>query len=260
MPDEEQKGTKFYLAFLDSNPRPDEMAINAINDGASKIIILPVFITESTHTEAGKELVTSIHPEKYGIQVSYTGALWSSDSLQNVFVERANEMVAKINRSEVGILLVGHGQPTEWETLYPDQNKQEDQYREAIREKLIINGYKPENVVLGWMEFQEPSITKTVHKLAERGMKKILVFAVSLSADSIHSDVEIPAAVSAAKLPKDVLIQYIGQYGDHPLAIQAMKEKIMLCGLSVKLIDQTGHNSNQWTGKRPIKGSSGEEN
>ncbi len=226
MPDEEVKGTKFYLAFLDSNPRPDEMAINAINDGASKIIILPVFITESTHTEAGKEMVASIHPEKYGIQVSYTGALWSSDSLQNVFVERANEMVVNINHSEVGILLVGHGQPTEWETLYPDQNKQEDQYRNAIREKLIMNGYKPEHVVLGWMEFQKPSITEIVHTLAERGVKKILVFAVSLSADSIHSDVEIPAAVLEAKLPDDVLIEYIGQYGDHPLAIQAMKEKI----------------------------------
>ncbi len=229
MPEEVEKGTKFYLAFLDSNPRPDEMAIRAINAGASRIIILPVFITESTHTEAGKEMVASIEPEKNGVQTCYTGALWDSESLQNVFVERANEMLDGVDKSKVGILLVGHGQPTEWEAIYPAQNKQESQYREAIREKLIANGYLPEHVILGWMEFQEPTITTSAQALAGRSVEKILVFAVSLSADSIHSDVDVPLAVEEAKLPKNIKVEFVGQYGDHPLAIQAMKEKIVRC-------------------------------
>jgi len=110
MPDETAAGTRFYLAFLDSDPRPDEMTIRATNDGASKIIILPVFITESTHTEAGKEMVASVEPEKYGVQTCYTGALWDSEALQQVFVERANEMFNGSDKSKVGILLVGHGQ------------------------------------------------------------------------------------------------------------------------------------------------------
>jgi sirohydrochlorin ferrochelatase len=229
MPEEEANGTKFYLAFLDSDPRPDEMTINAINDGASKIIILPVFITESTHTAAGQEMVASVQPEKYNIQVIYTGALWNSESLQNVFVERANEMISGLEKSKVGILLVGHGQPTEWEKIYPAQNQQENQYREAIRGKLIADGFSPENVALGWMEFQKPTITESVKELSGRGVEKILVFSVSLSADSIHSDIEVPAAIKEAKLPTDVTISYVGQYGDHPLAIKAMIEKISSC-------------------------------
>lgn len=222
-------GTKFYLAFLDSNPRPDEMAIRAINDGASKIIILPVFITESTHTVAGQEMVTSINPESFGVQVCYTGALWDSQPLQTSFIQRANEMIGDMDKSKVGILLVGHGQPTEWENIYPEQNKQESLYRDAIRQKLIADGYLPDEVVLGWMEFQEPSITKSITELSGRGLEKILVLAASLSADSIHSDVEVPAAVAEANLPKDIQVEYVGQYGDHPLAIQAMKEKIAKC-------------------------------
>ena len=229
MPEEEANGTKFYLAFLDSDPRPDEMAINAINDGASKIIILPVFITESTHTAAGQAMVASVQPEKYNIQVIYTGALWNSESLQNVFVERANEMTSGLEKTEVGILLVGHGQPTEWEKIYPAQNQQENQYREAIREKLIADGFSPENIALGWMEFQNPTITESVKELSGRGLEKILVFSVSLSADSIHSDIEVPAAIREAKLPADIAIAYVGQYGDHPLAIKAMIEKISSC-------------------------------
>ena len=229
LPEEEAKESKFYLAFLDSNPRPDEMAIRAINDGASKIIILPVFITESTHTLAGQEMVASINPESFGVQVCYTGALWDSQPLQTSFVQRANEMIGDMDKSKVGILLVGHGQPTEWENIYPEQNKQESLYRDAIREKLIADGYLPNHVVLGWMEFQEPSIAKSIKELSGRSLEKILVLAVSLSADSIHSDVEVPAAVAEANLPQDIRVEYIGQYGDHPLAIQAMKEKIAKC-------------------------------
>jgi hypothetical protein len=61
------------------------MAIRAVNSGASKIIILPVFITESTHTVAGQEMVASINPESFGVQVCYTGALWDSQPVLATF-------------------------------------------------------------------------------------------------------------------------------------------------------------------------------
>ena len=226
MPEAEANGTRFYLAFLDSAPHPDEVAIQAINDGASKIIVLPIFITESTHTIAGQEMVASVQPEQYGIEVSYTGALGNSEFLQQVFVARANELSIDLNKSDVGILLVGHGQPTEWENLYPEQNQQETQYRDGIRNKLIADGFTSENIVLGWMSFQEPSILESAQALAENGVQKILVFSVSLSAEAIHSLVDVPKDVEAAELPAEIAIEYIGQYGDHPLAIQAMVEKI----------------------------------
>lgn len=226
MPEAEANGTRFYLAFLDSEPHPDQMAIQAINDGASKIIILPIFVTESTHTIAGQEMIASVEPEKYGVQTSYTGALGDSDLLQSVFADRAIELSFGYDKSEIGILLVGHGQPDEWEELYPEQNLQEDQYRQGIKEKLIDAGFSAQNVVSGWMSFQEPSITQSAKVLAENNVKKILVFSVSLSADAIHSEVDAPKGVDDADLPDEIKIEYIGQYGDHPFAIQAMIEKI----------------------------------
>jgi protoheme ferro-lyase len=156
MPGAVANGTRFYLAFLDSPPHPEEMAIKAINEGASKIILLPVFTTESTHTIAGREMVESVNPEQYGVEVIYSGALGTSDLLQNVFVARANELSYGLNKSDLGILLVGHGQPAEWEAIYPEQNLQESQYREGIRDKLIADGYSSDKVLLGWMSFQDP--------------------------------------------------------------------------------------------------------
>ena len=222
----EEESTRFYLAFLDSEPHPDQMAAKAINEGASRIIILPVFITESTHTLAGQEMVYSVEPEKYGVEIDYTGALGNSDLLHEVFVNRANELSFGFQKTDIGIILVGHGQPDEWEELYPEQNLQEDQYRGFIREKLLAADFLPENVVSGWMSFQEPTITQSAKNLVENNVKKILVFSVSLSADSIHSEVDVPKAIRSANLPEGIQIEYIGQYVDHPLAIEALIQKI----------------------------------
>ena len=44
--------TQFYVSFLDDNPRPDAAVVQALNDGASRIIISEVFLTISNHTAA----------------------------------------------------------------------------------------------------------------------------------------------------------------------------------------------------------------
>jgi hypothetical protein len=36
----------------------------------------------------------------------------------------------------------------------------------------------------------------------------------------------VPKAIRDANLPEGIQIEYIGQYGDHPLAIQALIQKI----------------------------------
>ena len=135
-------------------------------------------------------------------------------------------MSVNYNKADVGILLVGHGQPDEWEALYPEQNFQESQYRDAIRNKLITAGFSSDNVVLGWMSFQDPSITESAILLESKDIDLILVFSVSLSALSIHSEVDVPKAIAEANMASAIEVMYVGQYGDHPLAIQSMVEKI----------------------------------
>ncbi len=79
------------------------------------------------------------------------------------------------------------------------------------------------------MQFQEPSITDSARAWAAVGAERILVLAVSLSADSIQRDVDVPHAVDAAVLPADLTVQDVGQYGDHPLAVRGTAEKVRTC-------------------------------
>ena len=108
--------TKFYLSFLDDNPRPDAAAIQALNEGASKIIVSEVFTTISNHTAEGEDQIRELDIEEtFGIPVEYTGPLYDSHTLKTMFVHRANANIGDTDKSKVGILLIGHGQPDEWD-------------------------------------------------------------------------------------------------------------------------------------------------
>ena len=57
---------RFYLSFLDDNPRPDAAVIQALNDGAGHIVVSEVFLTISSHTFEGEELIREVGVEEYG--------------------------------------------------------------------------------------------------------------------------------------------------------------------------------------------------
>jgi protoheme ferro-lyase len=225
------------LAFLDSAPRPDEALIHALNDGVSRVIVMPVFVTVSSHTQAGEEMIAAVNPEKYGAKVCYASPLWDSQPLQQSFVERANTSRGQTDKVKTGVLLIGHGQPAGWDILYPTQTEQENLFREAIKAKLVADGYSPQNIVLSWMEFKTPLIEDGLHEMAANGVEKIIVFSTSISAKSIHSDIQVPHAIAAAKLPANITVLDLGAWGDpdNPLLLAAIREKIAGCALEATL-------------------------
>ena len=108
---------------------------------------------------------------------------------------RANEHLNGTDKSKVGILLVGHGQPEDWDKIYPTQTEQEILFRRSIINRLAADGYTEENISLAWMEFKQPEIGEVARELAGRGVEKLFVFATSISASSLHSLYDIPEAV-----------------------------------------------------------------
>lgn len=221
--------TRFYMAFLDSDPRPDESVIRALNEGANKVTFATVFVTVSSHTKAGQDMVKELDLDRYGVPICFSEPLWKSETLQNMFVARANEHLNGTDKSKVGILLVGHGQPEDWDQVYPTQTEQEILFRQSIIERLTMNGYLRENISLAWMEFKEPEIGEIARELAGQGIEKLFVFATSISASSLHSLYDIPEAVINAGLPAGVEVVNLGAWDDDPIVIRAIKEQLKTC-------------------------------
>ncbi|MHB8135375.1 MAG: hypothetical protein ACYDH1_14275 [Anaerolineaceae bacterium] len=222
---------RFFLAFLDSNPRPDEMVIKAINEGADRIILLPIFITISSHTLAGQEMVAALDPEKYGVIVKMAEPLWNSSILREHFIKKAEVARGNTDRDQIGILLVGHGQPKAWDGIYPTQTEQENLYRDGIKQTFVSQGYKDENIFSAWMSFKNPSIEEGLHALTRNNISKILVFSASISAASLHSEIDVPNAIKKAKISRSIQVINMGAFGDplDPLVINAIRERILSC-------------------------------
>ena len=51
-------------------------------------------------------------------------------------------------------------------------------------------------------------------------------YAAAISADAMHSQYDVPALVSKAKVPAGFPLINLGAWNDDPIVIQAIKEKI----------------------------------
>jgi protoheme ferro-lyase len=234
--------TRFYYSFLDDNPRPDAAVIQALNEGASRIVVSEVFLTISNHTAEGKDLIEALHvKERFGVPLVFTGPLYDSETLQSVFVQKANAHIGDTAKSEVGILLVGHGQPDEWDVEWATETEQEIGFRRAVLQLLEEDGYRPENLGLAWMEFKKPQPAEKIEEWLGSGVKKVLYFSAAISADALHSQWDVPTLVNKSRVPEGFPLINLGAWNDDRIVIQAIKEKIdaQLEGLETAL--PTGH-------------------
>jgi sirohydrochlorin ferrochelatase len=218
--------TRFYLSFLDDDPRPDAAVVQALNEGASRIIVAEVFLTISNHTAEGKALIEHLNLEGLGVPIFYSGPLYNSKTLQRMFVQRANAHIGNTDKSRVGILLVGHGQPAQWDEKWPTETEQELGFRKDILELLEGDGYDHDNLALAWMEFRQPKPAVKIEEFSGNGVEKVLYFSAAISADAIHSQHDVPALVNQARVPVGFPLINLGAWNNDPLVIQAIKEKI----------------------------------
>jgi sirohydrochlorin ferrochelatase len=75
------------------------------------------------------------------------------------------------------------------------------------------------------MSFKHPTPTEKIDEMARRGVRKAFFFSSAISAEGIHSQVDIPELVEKAKAAKGMEIVDLGAWNDHPMVIAAIKER-----------------------------------
>jgi protoheme ferro-lyase len=218
--------TRFYYSFLDDNPRPDAAFIQALNDGASRIVVAEVFVSDSNHTLEGKHLIQEVGADDLGVPVIYTGPMYDSETLYSMFVERLRVNVNDMDKSKVGVLLVGHGQPDEWDREFATETEHELLFRNRVLDRLEQAGFPRQNLSLAWMEFKEPKPAPKIEEFASQGIEKIYYFSAAISADALHSQWDVPHLISKARNSKKIPTVNLGAWNDDPIVVRAIKEKV----------------------------------
>ena len=224
---EGDRSTRFYPAFLDDDPAPDEATVRALNEGASRIIVAEVFLTISNHTAQGQELIRRLQvAEKMNVTINFTGPLFDSHTLKCMFVQRANATIGSTPKSKVGILLVGHGQPDEWDRRWPTETAQELSFRQDVLDLLEADGYRRANMSMAWAAFKQPAPKDVIPQFLKNSIEKLLFFPAAISGDAIISQYDIPKLIHEVSFQEGFPVINMGAWNDDPLVIQAIKEKI----------------------------------
>jgi protoheme ferro-lyase len=167
-----------------------------------------------------------IDPEAYGASLQFVGPMWDSEFLYQMFVERVEANRGDTSKDRTGVLLVAHGQPEEWDKIWPLQTEQEMLFGDHILDRLNAKGYPRENLAKAWMSFKQPKPASVVEEMHAQGIEKLLFMSYTISAAGMHSQYDIPDLVYEADVPDDFAIVDLGAWGNDPLAILALKEKI----------------------------------
>jgi sirohydrochlorin ferrochelatase len=219
--------TRFYLCFLDDEPRPDAAVIQALNDGADRIVVANVFLTISNHTAEGQHLIMDLEAEeKFGVEIVYTDPLWDSEILRSVFIEKVYDRMGDLPKEKVAIALVGHGQPDEWDVEWETETNQEAAFRQEIIELFVREGFKRENLGSAWMEFKSPKPAELMEDFVRNGVSTIYYFSAAISADAIHSQADVPHLVNEFDFPSGIETVNLGAWNNHPSVIKAIKERV----------------------------------
>jgi sirohydrochlorin ferrochelatase len=218
--------TRFYLCFLDDEPRPDAAVIQALNDGAGRIIVANVFLTISNHTAEGQNLIREVEAEeKLDVEIVFTDPLWDSETLLSVFPEKVYAKMGDMPKEKVAIALVGHGQPDEWDVEWATETEQESAFREEIMELFVKEGFKRENLGSAWMEFKSPKPAELMGDFVKNNVSTIYYFSTAISADAIHSQADVPHLVNEYSFPSGIERINLGAWNNHPTVIKAIKER-----------------------------------
>lgn len=221
--------TRFYISYLESAPHPDAAVIKALNEGASHIILCNIFLTISNHTQEAIDMINSLELDSYGVGIKYTRPLYDSDTLMQLYTDEVEKNTLGRDRKKTGVILVGHGQPEEWDKEFYTETQQETAFRLQILKKLELQGFDPQNLLLAWMEFRKPEPSEAVRELINNDVDKIFYFSTIIGSESIHAKYDVPALMQKIKIPDPVTLKQLTAFREKTSIVKALAERIDEC-------------------------------
>lgn len=215
----------WYLSFLDADPPLRDAVARACAEGATRIVFLTVFLTDSDHTAEADDMDEGMGLTEAGIEIRRTSVLWNDPRLARMIADKIVRAAESRDRSTVGVMLVGHGQPHEWDLVHPTETEQEQAFRVAIRDLLIADGFREDLVSDAWMSFREPRVPARVRELADRGATTVIGVPVTISADSLHSLYDTPELVRKGARGTSLEVIDIGGWNTEPLLVEILAER-----------------------------------
>lgn len=203
-------------AWLQGTPRLSDAVLVAADAGSDSLVIVHAGVAETmeyerARREADRQAVLS------GVRLSYASPLWSEKPLARLVCDRVLQSLGEDVREEDGAMLVGLGQPWQWDRARPSTGEHETFFLQRVRSMLVSAGLEESHVRPAWLDWQDPGVTEVVRHLAALGCTRIVAVPATVPADTLETLIDLPAAIEQAALDPSTELTILPAWGNDPV-------------------------------------------
>jgi protoheme ferro-lyase len=228
----ESHASPIVVAWSDGGPSLKERVLACIALGAREVVVVTLGADGSyPFREAVSDLETALEAGSARATVGFATSIWHSDALAARLVERILETTLDAHPDEVGVVLVGEGQPEAWEAFDQSWRERENYFNQRVRLLLTEHGVREQHVRTAWLEWQTPDVTEAVRHLAALGSTRIVVAPSTIPCATLSTAIDLAHMVASARVKDDVHTVILPPWGDDPAfasaAVDALRHAIV---------------------------------
>jgi protoheme ferro-lyase len=199
--------------------------LDAVEAGYRTVVVSALAVAESAHQSSAKQRTDALRLEALGVRILYAEGLGTADRLVEMLRDRVLATVA--DKSDTGVVLVGHGQPEARAKRYPRFDEEETAFLSRVRMSLIGSGVLERSIRVAWAEWRSPDVTSAVRHLAALGCRRVIVLPGAFAVDTIGTRLDLEMAVRQARVEDSVSVVTLPAWSDDEAVIGEMADRVI---------------------------------
>ncbi len=175
-------------------------AIAAHRRGTTRLVLVTLGADVSRDVERVRDAIEALHPSRAGMRIVSAPSIWHSSKLATRLVQRIRAAAVDAPLTEVGVVLVGAGEPPTWAATHPAWSERENYFAQRVRMLLSEEGLDERRVRTAWLEWQLPDVTEAVRHLAAIGCTRIIVAPGMIALPTLGTSIDLVHAVRLARV------------------------------------------------------------
>lgn len=212
------------VAWLDPPDRLDAQVAAAAADGYHRIAVVPLGIADSMHLDRAKVAVDTLALTNRGVSVAYAAPLWGDSAIAGAVADPVLAAAPPLDRATTGVVLVGHGQPWQWDRTHPAGSEQETYFAQRVRALLLEEGFGPGMVRMAWLDWQDQGVSEAVRHLVAFGCRRVIVVPAAMPVETLGTLIDLRGAAEEATAGTHVALDVLPTWGDQPAVIAALAD------------------------------------
>lgn len=218
---------RVVIAWSDGSPSLLGSIVASTATGAGDVAVVTLGADGSfLSRDAILDLESASETDSTRIRAVFAPSIWHSEGLACRLVTRILETTLGASPEEVGVVLVGEGQPAAWESFDQGWRERENYFNQRVRLLLTEHGIQEQHVRTAWLEWQTPDVTEAVRHLAALGCVRIVIAPSTIACVTLSTALDLEHMVASARVAENVRTVTLPPWGDDPALATAAADAV----------------------------------